>query len=292
MPTRPGGGPLCSHHSGRGHRSQRCQHCGRAACRNARCGRNLHPFRPFRRDHPLGNPWHHHPASGNVEHLQSRGEWNHRLRAPGPPFWRPPRRRSRTAWWCGWRPMAWIPTIPPRSGLVRTPSSQQWNDCSGNSKHATNADGSHQPKYIASGLNGKPVLRFTQDNDDNGDRLKLGDLSADFPTAGSVFVVATHQQRRALQPVRQPQQRRALGGQHMDRVRARLLPGRARQLRDLHAERLAHRPGRMSSRWKAAVALRGSDRRGLTSAPTRREYHTGSRPELDHRQPGRATASS
>ncbi|MCF7734678.1 MAG: Ig-like domain repeat protein, partial [Akkermansiaceae bacterium] len=67
----------------------------------------------------------------------------------------------------------------------------QWKDFSTNNHHATNATANDQPRYIASGLNGKPVLRFGQDNDDDGDRLYLGDLSADFPTAGSVFVVST-----------------------------------------------------------------------------------------------------
>ena len=67
----------------------------------------------------------------------------------------------------------------------------QWNDFSTNGKHATNATVNDQPKYIANGLNGKPVLRFAQDSEENGDRLYLGDLSADFLTAGSVFVVST-----------------------------------------------------------------------------------------------------
>ena len=68
---------------------------------------------------------------------------------------------------------------------------QQWNDLSSNKKHASNATVADRPRYVASGLNGKPVLRFGQDNDDNGDRLYLGDLGASFPTGASVFVVAT-----------------------------------------------------------------------------------------------------
>ena len=68
---------------------------------------------------------------------------------------------------------------------------QQWNDLSSNNKHASNATVADRPRYVASGLNGKPVLRFGQDNDDNGDRLYLGDLGASFPTGASVFVVAT-----------------------------------------------------------------------------------------------------
>jgi hypothetical protein len=66
---------------------------------------------------------------------------------------------------------------------------KQWKDLSGNNKHASNTTPNDQPRFIASGLNGKPVLRFGQDG--NGDRLKLGDLSASFPTGASVFVVAT-----------------------------------------------------------------------------------------------------
>jgi hypothetical protein len=68
---------------------------------------------------------------------------------------------------------------------------KQWNDLSPNGRNATNGTANDQPRYIAKGLNGQPVLRFAQDTEDNGDRLYLGDLSADFPTAGSVFVVAT-----------------------------------------------------------------------------------------------------
>ena len=68
---------------------------------------------------------------------------------------------------------------------------KQWNDGSGNARHATQTTDADQPKYIASGLNGKPVLRFTQVNDDAGSELKLGDLSALFPTAGSMFAVST-----------------------------------------------------------------------------------------------------
>ncbi|MCX6880825.1 MAG: hypothetical protein NTW21_44545 [Verrucomicrobia bacterium] len=68
---------------------------------------------------------------------------------------------------------------------------KQWKDHSGNTHNATNTTEGDQPKYIASGLNGKPVLRFTQRDDDNGSRLYLGDLSAQFPSAGSMFAVST-----------------------------------------------------------------------------------------------------
>jgi autotransporter-associated beta strand protein len=68
---------------------------------------------------------------------------------------------------------------------------KQWNDGSGNVHHATNPVDAEQPKYIASGINGKPVLRFTQLTEDYGSVLKLGDLSAFFPSAGSIFAVST-----------------------------------------------------------------------------------------------------
>ena len=67
---------------------------------------------------------------------------------------------------------------------------KQWNDQVGTAENATNATEADQPKYIANALNGNPVLRFAQD-DDCGDRLYLGDLSASFSTGASVFVVAT-----------------------------------------------------------------------------------------------------
>jgi autotransporter-associated beta strand protein len=68
---------------------------------------------------------------------------------------------------------------------------KQWNDGSGNSKNATQTVPGDQPKYIASGLNGKPVLRFTQVDDNAGSQMELGDISASFPTAGSMFAVST-----------------------------------------------------------------------------------------------------
>ncbi|MCF7732773.1 MAG: hypothetical protein K9N23_13875, partial [Akkermansiaceae bacterium] len=67
----------------------------------------------------------------------------------------------------------------------------QWNDSSGNGNNAANANAGDRPEYVAAALNGLPVIRFAQDNDDNGDRLFLGDLSASFPTAGSMFAVTT-----------------------------------------------------------------------------------------------------
>ena len=81
------------------------------------------------------------------------------------------------------------------SNQIRTSGSdlfvQQWNDSSGAGRNATNATQADQPKYIANALNGKPVIRFTEDTNDTGDRLYLGDLSAQTPSAGSLFAAAT-----------------------------------------------------------------------------------------------------
>ena len=65
---------------------------------------------------------------------------------------------------------------------------KQWNDGSGNAHHATQTTDANQPKYIASGVGGKPVLRFTEAS---SSKMVLGDLSASFPTAGSIFAVST-----------------------------------------------------------------------------------------------------
>jgi hypothetical protein len=81
------------------------------------------------------------------------------------------------------------------SNQVRTSGSdtfvKQWNDWSGAGRNAANTNEGDQPKYIANALNGKPAIRFTEDDGGTGDRLYMGDLSAQTPSAGSVFVVAT-----------------------------------------------------------------------------------------------------
>jgi autotransporter-associated beta strand protein len=68
---------------------------------------------------------------------------------------------------------------------------KQWNDGSGLGHNATQTTAGDQPKYIGDGLNGKPVVRFTGANDDAGSQMMLGDLSASFPAAGSMFAVST-----------------------------------------------------------------------------------------------------
>ena len=71
----------------------------------------------------------------------------------------------------------------------------KWMDQSGNGNNATPLTSSQPaPTYLASTLNGQPVLRFTQTGDGTGSRLYLGDLSAQFSVAASgssVFAAAT-----------------------------------------------------------------------------------------------------
>lgn len=68
---------------------------------------------------------------------------------------------------------------------------KRWEDLSGLNNAASNGTQNDQPKYVAGGLNGLPVVRFAQDDEDNGDRLYLGDLGARFPSAASFYAVAT-----------------------------------------------------------------------------------------------------
>lgn len=84
---------------------------------------------------------------------------------------------------------------PSDAGQVRVSGTdlfvQQWNDQSGHNRHASNTTTNDQPLYIAGALNGLPVLRFAQRDEDNGSRLYLNDLGLYSANAGSVFVVAT-----------------------------------------------------------------------------------------------------
>ncbi len=56
----------------------------------------------------------------------------------------------------------------------------RWNDFSGSGNDAANATESQQPQYITNSLNGNPVLRFAQVDDNTGSRLFLGDLNIQF----------------------------------------------------------------------------------------------------------------
>jgi len=73
---------------------------------------------------------------------------------------------------------------PADPGQVRVSGANNyvtsWVDSSGHSNNAANVTQSDQPEYITGALNGKPVLRFTQRDDNNGSKLYLGDLSAQF----------------------------------------------------------------------------------------------------------------
>ncbi len=61
-----------------------------------------------------------------------------------------------------------------------------WTDMSGMGNDAAKTSGS--PKYISSGLNGKPVIRFVKAN---GDAFTTANLSSQFPSAATVFIVTT-----------------------------------------------------------------------------------------------------
>ncbi|OGV62742.1 MAG: hypothetical protein A2498_02755, partial [Lentisphaerae bacterium RIFOXYC12_FULL_60_16] len=62
-----------------------------------------------------------------------------------------------------------------------------WVDQTGNGRHAWQTNASERPQWTSSGIGGKPVIRF----DGTDDGLNMGSLSATFPTAATVFVVAT-----------------------------------------------------------------------------------------------------
>lgn len=70
--------------------------------------------------------------------------------------------------------------------LVDGTQVSSWADSSGFGRNATQATPSSQPIYRVNAFNGKPVLRFNG----TSNYMVLGDLSAAFPTAASLFVVA------------------------------------------------------------------------------------------------------
>lgn len=63
----------------------------------------------------------------------------------------------------------------------------EWQDQSGNGRHASQSARDRQPAPVDGALNDLPVIRF----DGSDDGLTLGDLSAAFPSAAMLFVVAT-----------------------------------------------------------------------------------------------------
>jgi hypothetical protein len=62
---------------------------------------------------------------------------------------------------------------------------KQWKDLSGNANNANQTTEGDQPMYIASGLGGKPVVRFNG----GSSKMTLADLSSSFPTAACIFAV-------------------------------------------------------------------------------------------------------
>ena len=68
---------------------------------------------------------------------------------------------------------------------------RQWNDQGFYVHDATNDVESDQPQYIDGALNGRPVLRFLQIDDNTGSKMFIGDLSDHFPSGATLFVVGT-----------------------------------------------------------------------------------------------------
>jgi uncharacterized protein YjdB len=90
----------------------------------------------------------------------------------------------------GWTPAAlgtnlslWLDADEASSITLNGSTVSQWNDKSGNGRHATQGTASAQPAYTASGLNGRPVLTFDSTNDFLGTALTL-------PHPLSVYAVA------------------------------------------------------------------------------------------------------
>lgn len=54
----------------------------------------------------------------------------------------------------------WLDADSPSSITLNGATVSQWNDKSGNNRHATQPTAANQPTYLATGLNGKPVLSF------------------------------------------------------------------------------------------------------------------------------------
>jgi len=61
-----------------------------------------------------------------------------------------------------------------------------WQDQSDNNRNASQGSAPDTPTLVASGLNGQPVIRF-----DGGDGLTLGNISAAFSNAATLFIVST-----------------------------------------------------------------------------------------------------
>ena len=62
---------------------------------------------------------------------------------------------------------------------------QQWNDQSGNNRHASQATSGNRPVFRTGILNGKPVIRFTR----SASEVLQGDFGADFTQPNTMIVV-------------------------------------------------------------------------------------------------------
>lgn len=58
----------------------------------------------------------------------------------------------------------WLDADKPSSITLNGATVSQWNDLSGNGRHATQATASLQPTYTASAINSKPALAFSSDS--------------------------------------------------------------------------------------------------------------------------------
>jgi hypothetical protein len=75
----------------------------------------------------------------------------------GPQLWRPSDLGSALA--------LWLDAEDAASITLNESTVSQWNDKSGNNRHASQATAANQPTYTLNGLNGKPVLTFDGVND-------------------------------------------------------------------------------------------------------------------------------
>jgi hypothetical protein len=64
-----------------------------------------------------------------------------------------------------------------------------WQDKSGNGNHFTQTTANDRPTVQTSQINSKAAVRFNQDDDNNGDDMRVDSPASDFPTAASWFAV-------------------------------------------------------------------------------------------------------
>ena len=76
----------------------------------------------------------------------------------------------------------WLDADSPSSITLNGSTVSQWNDKSGNGRHATQATAANQPAYSATGFNGKPAVAFDGIND------YIVTNAADY-SVGAIFLV-------------------------------------------------------------------------------------------------------